>query len=133
VGALWGRDTNMLKDVVALEDNWDGEGAPKPSPDALARAADVLRWAESREVEVLDVDADVLGGVAVYVRTVDVSTRAVLVWLACMNSGLTTAVWSMGDAGTGSALIPSAEPIDMDQLLASIMAESTSETATEPA
>jgi hypothetical protein len=82
----------MLEFVSRLDDDWDGEGAPRPSPDAVARAANVLDWAEATGVEVDEVDGDVLGGVAIYLQPL--WPRAPRIWIACMNTGSDTAVWS---------------------------------------
>lgn len=54
-------------DLRAVRDDWDEEGAPAPNPEAIARAeAFVARLSPTERVR--DIDADVLGGVAVYVE-----------------------------------------------------------------
>ncbi len=77
-----------------LEDGWDGEGAPRPSPQAIARAFNVVAWAEEAGLSVSDVDADVLGGVGVWIRGADRDDR--VAWIACMNNGQDALVLSEG-------------------------------------
>jgi hypothetical protein len=84
-----------LNEMTLLVDNWDEEGAPKPSDDAIERARSVLRWTAEAGVAAFDlcVDPDVLGGVAVLIwRNED--TRA---WIACHNNGRDTVVCSDAD------------------------------------
>lgn len=85
-----------MKDVLgslgSLQDDWDGEGAPRPSGEALERAQTVMDWAESKGLLVVDLDADVLGGVALYIKASAGADRQV--WIGCMNKGGDTAVMS---------------------------------------
>lgn len=81
-----------LGSLGSLQDDWDGEGAPKPSGEALQRAQAVMDWAESKGLLVVDLDADVLGGVALYLRASSGADRQV--WIGCMNKGGDTAVMS---------------------------------------
>lgn len=92
---------DMLTALTNLQDNWDDEGAPKPDNDAISRASRILAWAELRSVDVLDVDADVLGGVAVRVW----QAPDKVLWLACMNNGQDTAVWSRANEVIGNCAI----------------------------
>lgn len=93
--------TNKLEHLRQLEDDWDQEGAPKPSAAALERAARAVAWAEREKVHLLDVSADVLGGVAIWFdRGGDRQ-----VWLSCMNDGCDTIVCSAGSEVVSHAKI----------------------------
>jgi hypothetical protein len=105
----------MLEDLKQLEDDWDGEGAPKPSDAAIERTANVLRWAEERCLQVSDVDADVLGGVAVRLRTPE--PGPLTVWVALMNNGRDTAVWSSEHHVVASSNVNTADCNDLDCML----------------
>jgi hypothetical protein len=85
-----------LAALQRAEDGWDGEGAPRPSAEAIARAFGVLNWAERAGLRVSDVDADVLGGVAVWLKG-DLEANRLSAWIACMNNGHDTVVLSAGD------------------------------------
>jgi hypothetical protein len=100
-------------ELKQLEDNWDGEGAPKPTDEAIRRAMSVLAWAESRQIKVLDVDADVLGGVGVRLR----GSTGTTLWIACMNSKKDTAVWSEGMRVKGHSPIESDNYHRLDMFL----------------
>lgn len=80
-----------LVELSAIGEDWDGDGAPSPAPAALARAEAVLRWADANGAEIVDVDADVLGGIAIWLR--GAQGRA---WVACMNNGSDTLVTGEG-------------------------------------
>jgi hypothetical protein len=69
-----------LTEIKKLDDNWDGEGAPKPSEIALRHARATISWAETVGIKITDVDADALGGVAVWIGAV---------WIADTNGGTT--------------------------------------------
>lgn len=86
------RSTPMEQQLEALAnypDNWDDEGAPAPNDDSVVRAREVLLWAHASKLDVFDIDADVLGGIAVYVRK-----GARQAWIGCMNGKGTTVVLS---------------------------------------
>ena len=73
-------------------DNWDGEGAPKPSDAAISRAEEILSLALlNEEIRVTDADADVLGGVALWLAGPSATARA---WISFMNNGVDTLVLS---------------------------------------
>ena len=93
-------DPTRLARLHGLADDWDEEGAPRPSRPALQRADSVIRWAHESGLVVTDVDADVLGGVGVWLRAHPVSP-ARSVWIACMNNGQDTIVMSEARAVTG--------------------------------
>lgn len=63
-----------------LEPNWDGQGAPAPAPAAIEAARE---FAERMGISVLEVDADVLGGVAV----IYVDDQGHRWWATFMNNG----------------------------------------------
>jgi len=86
------RALDALDDLRKLADDWDGEGAPRPSDEAIERAKDIVRWACDRGIDLGDaeIDADVLGGVAIWIEPRP-GRRA---WIACMNSGHDTLVLS---------------------------------------
>ena len=79
-------DLNALR---KLSDGWDGEGAPRPSEEALQRAAAALADLQDSPFDVYDVDADVLGGVALWLNA---PGRTRFAWIAIMNSGRATVV-----------------------------------------
>jgi hypothetical protein len=95
-------DPTRLAKLFELEDDWDGEGAPKPSRPALQRADAVVRWAHESGLVMTDVDADVLGGVAVWLRA-DPMSPVRSAWIACMNNGQDTLVLSEARDVTGHA------------------------------
>jgi hypothetical protein len=92
-GALYGAQLQVSA-LQRLQDGWDGEGAPRPSPQAIARAFNVVTWAEDAGLRVSEIDADVLGGVAVWLKGERGDERAA--WIACMNSGEDALVLSEG-------------------------------------
>ena len=81
----------MWDEILLLEDNWDEDGAPKPSDDAIERARRVVLWMDDVGITPFDlcVDTDVLGGVGV-IMWKDKDTRA---WVACHNNGYDTIVY----------------------------------------
>lgn len=93
IATVYNLDVDQLR---AVEDGWDGEGAPKPSDGAILRAKDILArlmasygGAFPYEVEI---DADALGGVGIWYRP----HANHFVWIACMNSDVTTLVLDDG-------------------------------------
>lgn len=70
-----------------LKDGWDGEGAPVVADRAISLALEMVSWAEVHGLLVTDVDADVLGGVAVWVEGPGGGRRA---WLSLMNNARDT-------------------------------------------
>lgn len=104
---------DLLAAFMNLQDNWDDEGAPRPDNDAIERAFKVLDWAESRLVEIIDVDVDVLGGVAVRLW----KAPDKMLWIACMNNKHDTAVWSQGNRVIGHSEIDVAKNEYLDMFL----------------
>ena len=86
-----------LEELGRLEDGWDGEGAPKPLPSTILRASTVVRWAHDRGITNLEIDADVLGGMAVTIFPPDSTDRKL--WFSLLNSHehQNVAVWTDGD------------------------------------
>lgn len=97
-----------LRQLVDLQDDWDGEGAPRPSDGAVRRAREVLGWVRNNNLFILEVDADVLGGVAIYLKADERSDKRV--WIACMNDGKDTAVMSTRDAVVDHCMFSLTEP-----------------------
>lgn len=85
---------HVLAELGRLGDNWDDEGAPEAAHSAVQQAKQVLGWARRNSLNVASVEADVLGGVAVYLNC-EASAREA--WIACMNDGAFTAVLSKAD------------------------------------
>jgi hypothetical protein len=79
-----------LTKIAALSEGWDREGAAPPDNEAIGRAARTVAWAWKQGFQVDDVDADVLGGVAVFIRTGERS-----VWISIMNGGQGGALFSV--------------------------------------
>ena len=67
-----------------LKDNWDGEGAMAPSKTTLKKAEDIVYWALKNKLKVKYVDADVLGGAAVFLND---KRHQKLVWFSFLNEG----------------------------------------------
>lgn len=93
---LEAQDEDDLEDALAslagLEDGWDEEGAPRPSPEAIARSRAVLHAIrDDLDDATASVEPDVIGGVAILLEADDRQ-----VWIACMNSGATTVAVSQG-------------------------------------
>jgi hypothetical protein len=76
--------------------NWDDEGAPAPDAAAVDHAEAVVDWAKQNGLTVAEVDADVMGGIAVFLASSPPGRSA---WIACMNKGGDTAVLSEGSRG----------------------------------
>jgi hypothetical protein len=69
-----------IEDIKKLQPNWDSEGAEVPSEKSIHMALDVLQWAQQKNVKVLSIDADVLGGMAIYL------TGTYIVWVCILNN-----------------------------------------------
>ena len=67
--------------LYAFAQNWDGEGADPPSAEAIDRARKIVGAGTSVGFKPQEVDADVLGGVAIWY-----TVGAKRVWISCMNS-----------------------------------------------
>jgi hypothetical protein len=93
--------TQAALELGTLTDNWDGEGAARPSVEAIERAVLTIQWAKDLGLKVTDVDADVLGGVAVWLGSAAHPDRRV--WVSCMNNGRDTIVMSNREGVVGQA------------------------------
>ena len=95
-----------LAPLAALADGWDGEGAPAPAPAAIEAAREVLRdlAMHDHHPEADAIDADVMGGVAVYLYGPPGSDRSV--WLAFGNDGANTVHCTGPCAPPGARLTP---------------------------
>lgn len=94
---------NSLRD---LKDDWDNEGAPAPSAAAVDLASLIVEQTSGlKGVQVADIDADVLGGVAVWLCSTSHPARRV--WISCMNRGKHSVVCMDGaTVHTHAALSP---------------------------
>lgn len=100
-----------LRAVQSLGDDWDGEGAPRPSVGALGNARRVLIAALGQSMSPSFIEADVLGGVAIgFDSTALVGDRPKRsAWIACMNSGSVSVVLrdrATGNKSRGEAFTP---------------------------
>lgn len=80
-----------------LEDNWYGEDEPKPSRVAIALGREIYATVAIAGPPFDDVDADVMGGVALY-------HHAPYIWVAIRNDG-EIAVVADGEPSLGHAKI----------------------------
>ena len=75
-----------FQQLCELQDNWDGEGAPKPSQESISKAREIICWITNyklinNDVD-LDIDADVLGGVSL---TLINNKKKKEVWISVLN------------------------------------------------
>ena len=80
--------------LAALPHDWDGEGAPPPTAETLEQAGRAVVWAREKELQLIEVDADVLGGVAVWLGSPRHPQRRA--WFAFRNDGTKSVVLSNG-------------------------------------
>lgn len=78
-----------LDDLNLVEDNWDGEGAAKPSPKAIAEARAFAGQARALALTVTSIDPDAVGGVDVYLEGLTPGRK---VWCVFRNTGALTVV-----------------------------------------
>lgn len=74
---------NAIEHIRSYEADWDGCGADPPNELSLALATEVVTWAKSHNLNIAEIDADVLGGVAIWID----GALGRSVWISCMNSG----------------------------------------------
>ena len=72
---------NPFEEVEALEDDWDGEGAPKPSELAMSLGKKIYGLLEAVGRKPNEVDGDVMGGLAL-------NFYEPYLWLSINNAGL---------------------------------------------
>lgn len=82
----------LLDKLRTLQPDWDSDGAEPPSSAALDVAATVITAFQAHGCLPFEVDADALGGVAVWYESADGSRK---VWIASMNSGRLCALRDM--------------------------------------
>jgi hypothetical protein len=80
---------SFLVSIQSLGDDWDGEGAPRPSGRALENARQIMLATLGQSLTPSLVTADVLGGVAIGFDSVSYTGERPRrsAWIACMNSG----------------------------------------------
>jgi hypothetical protein len=81
--------------LARLEYDWDGDGAEIPAAQVIERARATILLAEQNSLTIGDIDPDVLGGVAILLRSTDGSRE---VWVAIMNNGHDSAIASTNHA-----------------------------------
>jgi hypothetical protein len=95
-----------LEALAQLSDDWDAEGAPAPSAETLQAARVLVENAHRIGLPVLDIDADVLGGVGVWLSWPPDHPDGQAerwTWLSCMNSGArTVTLFAKRDGVVGS-------------------------------
>lgn len=82
--------SELLNPLRILEEGWDGEDSPVPNADAFRHAEEILVEARLRGYEPLEIDADVLGGIALYFSAPAGHAEGEAerwAWIACMNTG----------------------------------------------
>lgn len=93
-----------FSELGALQHGWDADGeAPPPNAAAIANAKAMLQALIHEGARVGDIDADVMGGIALYFYA---DSR--VLWIACYNHGAVVAVGS----GEDRALAMRAGPQD---------------------
>ena len=93
-------ESARMADLRALSLGWDGDDAPAPSDDAIGKAKEILEWIQRNDLQIDSVDADVLGGVDVYLN----GTSGRTAWVAILNSGERSIVLSHNGKATGHSL-----------------------------
>lgn len=86
--------SEALDALTTLTDGWDGENAPAPSPAAIEAARPLLLDLSARGVTTVEVDADVMGGVAVTLYGASAGNSA---WFAFSNDGHNSLMLSCRD------------------------------------
>lgn len=66
-----------VQELQRLPYNWDFEGADPPNENAAKNAIDFIHWALENDLEISDIDADVLGGIAIWIGD--------NIWVSCLN------------------------------------------------
>ena len=96
-------------ELRALKDDWDSEGAPAPTEETIREAEAISKWAHGLEIE-HEMDADVLGGTAVYLHRPELDRR---IWISCLNVRETVvAVYSEGNEVLGTISSPTLSNIE---------------------
>jgi hypothetical protein len=85
-----------------LAPNWDGEDAPIPSDAAISAAKEIGLWLEQNNLTPDSIEADVIGGVDIYLSNSAGDTA----WICILNSGHKSIILSdvEGSSSTGQAL-----------------------------
>ena len=86
----------QLEHLHSLQLGWDGDDASPPNRGAISHARDVIIAALRLGLVPFEVDADVLGGVAIWYESHDGLHR---VWVACMNDNSATVLFKKRPKG----------------------------------
>ncbi len=78
-----GEVNRMFGFLAKMPDNWDQENAPAPTEQALKAAKDIITRLYDFNVRPDDLDADVMGGIAIYIS----NKFGENMWINCRNSG----------------------------------------------
>lgn len=95
-------------ELRSLTPGWDGEDAPPPSDVSISVAKKVAQWIEQNELPIDSIDADVIGGVAIYLS----NQLGKTVWVSIMNSGFRTIVFNQ----SGGTYSLSLGPASLDEM-----------------
>jgi hypothetical protein len=82
---LYTSSFDPLRNIRFLQDNWDENGAPKPSNAAIANAEVILAWSKKCGLFIDDIDGDVDGGV--FIAIANEHNRSIHFY--CGNEGRT--------------------------------------------
>lgn len=77
-------ESEWVKELRLIKDNFDSEGAEKPNEKVIQRIEKIIQLLEINKISILDVDPDVMGGAAIIIGTDDEPEH---IWISCMNSG----------------------------------------------
>lgn len=75
------KDLDWMTELRSLLPNWDEEGAPVPSEESILKTKDIVGWAILNNLNIDSIDADVLGGVGIYLTGIESRT----VWISVLN------------------------------------------------
>ncbi len=82
------QDPDWITQLRTLLPNWDSEGAPVPSNEAINKAKDIIDWINQFNLNIDSIDPDVLGGVAIYLN--GINNR--MAWISILNNGISCIV-----------------------------------------
>lgn len=94
------QDPNWMIQLHELLPDWDGEGAPVPSKEAINKTKDIVGWATLNNLNIDSIDPDVLGGVSIYLTGIGNRTA----WIAILNHENSTIVVRVNGLARGYVL-----------------------------